>query len=180
MTDSLFFDTDCISAFLWVGYESLLPRLYPGRIIIPGPVYAELSNPGIAHLKVRIEAMLSANQADIVDIMVGTEEYKIFYKLTAEPDIGQKLIGKGEAASIALAKKNDGIVASNNLSDIDDYIKGFQLKHITTGDILVAAYNKEFITETEGNTIWASMLAKRRRMGAASFSDFLERKRQRL
>ncbi len=177
MTDSLFFDTDCISAFLWVGNESLLPMLYPGRIRIPGPVYAELSNPGIAHLKVRVDAMVSAGQAEIVDIIVGTEEYKVFYKLTAEPDTGQKLIGKGEAASIALAKKSDGIVASNNLSDINDYIKGFHLKHITTGDILVVAYNKGLITETEGNIIWTSMLAKRRRLGAASFSDFLKNKR---
>lgn len=115
MTDSLFFDTDCISAFLWVRNESLLPQLYPGRIVIPRPVYDELSNPGIAHLKVRIDALVSAGQAEIVDIIVGTEEYNMFYKLTVEPDKGQKLIGKGEAASIALAKENGGIVVSNNL-----------------------------------------------------------------
>ncbi len=176
MTDSLFFDTDCISAFLWVGNESLLPKLYPGRIVIPAPVYAELSNPGIAHLKARVDAMVSAGQAEISDIMVETEEYEVFYKLTAELDKGRKLIGKGEAASIALAKKHDGIVASNNLRDIDDYIKEFQLQHMTTGDILIEACKRGFITEAEGNTIWAFMLAKRRRLGAASFSDFLRSK----
>lgn len=173
MTDSLFFDTDCISAFLWAKNENLLPQLYPGKIIIPSPVYIELSNPRIAHLKVRIDAMVFAGQAEIAEIIVGTEEYKIFYKLTVEPDKGQKLIGKGEAASIALAKENDGIVASNNLRDIGDYIEEFQLKHVTTGDILVEAYNNGLITETDGNTIWSYMLAKRRKLGAASFSDFL-------
>ena len=169
MTDSLFFDTDCISAFLWVRNESLLAQLYPGRIVIPRPVYNELSNPRIVHLKVRIDALVSTGQAEIVKIIVGTQEYNMFYKLTVEPDKGQKLIGKGEAAPIALAKENGGIVASNNLSDIGDYVKEFQLKHITTGDILVEAYNKGLITENEGNTIWASMLAKQRKLRTASF-----------
>jgi len=176
LTDSLFFDTDCISAFLWVRNESLLAQLYPGRIVIPRPVYNELSNPRIVHLKVRIDALVSTGQAEIVKIIVGTQEYNMFYKLTVEPDKGQKLIGKGEAAPIALAKENGGIVASNNLSDIGDYVKEFQLKHITTGDILVEAYNKGLITENEGNTIWASMLAKQRKLGTASFSDFLKSK----
>lgn len=176
MTDSLFFDTDCISAFLWVKNESLLPQLYPGRIVIPGPVYEELSNPKIVHLKVRIDALVSVGQAEIVEIIVGTKEYNMFYKLAVEPDQGQKLIGRGEASSIALAKENDGIVASNNLRDISIYIEEFQLKHITTGEILINAYNKELITEVDGNTIWASMLAKRRKLGAASFSDFLKSK----
>jgi predicted nucleic acid-binding protein len=176
LTDSLFFDTDCISAFLWVKNESLLPQLYPGRIVIPGPVYEELSNPKIVHLKVRIDALVSVGQAEIVEIIVGTKEYNMFYKLAVEPDQGQKLIGRGEASSIALAKENDGIVASNNLRDISIYIEEFQLKHITTGEILINAYNKELITEVDGNTIWASMLAKRRKLGAASFSDFLKSK----
>lgn len=47
------------------------------------------------------------------------------------------MIGKGEAASISLAKEHNGIVASNNLSDIAYYIEKFKLKHITTGDILL-------------------------------------------
>ena len=34
MTDKLFFDTDCISAFLWVKEENILFKLYPGKIIL--------------------------------------------------------------------------------------------------------------------------------------------------
>ena len=69
-------------------------------------------------MKVRIDALASAGQAEIAEIIIGTQEYNMFYKLTVEPDGGQKLMGKGEAASIALAKENNGIVASNNLRDI--------------------------------------------------------------
>ena len=47
LTEPLFFDTDCISAFLWVDNESILAKLFPGRIVIPKEVYDELSNPKV-------------------------------------------------------------------------------------------------------------------------------------
>lgn len=43
MTDKLFFDTDCISAFLWVKEENIILKLYPGKIILPKPVFNELT-----------------------------------------------------------------------------------------------------------------------------------------
>ena len=106
LTELLFFDTDCLSAFLWVGNECLLPILYPGKIVIPMPVYSELNRPSIPNLKARIDS----------------------------------------------------------------------LKHITTGDILIDAYKRKYISENQGNVIWNNMLAKRRRLGAASFTDYLKQK----
>lgn len=173
MTDVFFFDTDCLSAFLWVRNESLLSKLYPGRIVVPRPVYVEFCRPGVPHLKARIDLMVKKGEAIIQDIVSGTEEFNTYYQLTEFPAAGHKVIGKGEAASIALAKEKDGILASNNLKDVSTYINEFGLKHITTGDILVEAYCKGFITEDEGNTIWVAMLAKRRKLGAQSFSEFL-------
>ena len=176
MTDLLFFDSDCISAFLWVGNENLLVKLYPGRIVIPKAVYDELSYPGIAHLKARVDALLSAGQAQIMTIDIDTEAYALYYRLTVKPEAGHVVIGKGEAASIALAKQNGGIIASNNLKDITPYISEMGLKHLTTGDILLAALEKGYITETQGNTIWSTMLSKRRKLGAASFTSYIQSK----
>ena len=56
MTDSLYFDTDCLSAFLWVKAENILKTLYSGKIKIPQQVYNELSNPAINHLKMRLDS----------------------------------------------------------------------------------------------------------------------------
>lgn len=176
MTNPLFFDTDCLSAFLWVRDESLLAQLYPGRVVIPRAVYTELSNPTITHLRERVDAMLAVGQAVVVEIDVGTDEYDVFYKLTQAPDAGHKIIGDGEAAAIALAKARDGIVASNNLRDITLFIEDYGLEHMTTGDILVDAYQRSLITEAEGNAIWARMISKHRKLGAASFSDYLASK----
>ena len=174
MTDSLFFDSDCLSAFLWVGNENLLIKLYPGKIVIPTPVYEELSYPGIAHLKVKVDTLLSNSQVTIASVDVGTYAYDLYYQLTVAPVGKHVIIGKGEAASIVLAKAHNGIVASNNLKDITSYIVEFGLKHITTGDILIEAYEKKHITKAQGNSLWASMLAKRRKLGAESFSAYLK------
>ncbi len=40
------------------------------------------------------------------------------------------------------------------------------------------ALERGFTTEDEGNTIWVSMLAKRRKLGAASFSEYIKRQKQ--
>ena len=173
MTEPLFFDNDCHSAFLWTGDESLLVKLYLGRIMIPMHVYIELSSPGVEHLRRRVDLLLSSGNAVQISIESDTKAYTIYRKLTSEPDAGHKIIGKGEAAAIALAKCNDGILASNNLKDIADYVSDYGLQHLTTGDILKEALERGFIDEVQGNLIWSKMLAKRRKLGFVFFSDFL-------
>lgn len=174
MIDSLFFDSDCISAFLWVRKQNLLVMLYPGRIVIPKPSYDELSYPTTPQLKQRIDTLLSNHQVVLQSITVESDAYALYRKLTTAPDKGHKIIGPGEAAAIALAKTVGGVVASNNLKDIRDYIDEYGLKHITTGSILAEALERGFITEDEGNTIWTAMLAKRRKLGAPTFSEYIK------
>jgi predicted nucleic acid-binding protein len=178
MTNSLFFDSDCISAFLWVNEQNLLTLLYPGRVVIPKPAYDELSYPTTPHLKQRIDYLIKNKQASLATINVNSDMYALYQKLTSSPGEGHKIIGPGEAASIVLAKTNNGIVASNNLKDISSYISEFELKHITTGDILIQALEKGYISEDDGNAIWALMLAKRRKLGAPSFSEYIKLKKK--
>jgi predicted nucleic acid-binding protein len=128
----------------------------------------------MAHLKVRVDKLLLVGQARLETISTDTQTYKLYYQLSSAPATGHAIIGKGEAASIALAKNYDGIVASNNLRDIRIYIKGFGLRHITTGAILREALERGYITEVQGNKIWTSMLAKRRKLGAASFTEYIQ------
>lgn len=172
MTDDLFFDTDCLSAFLWINDTNILHELYGGRIILPETVYQELSNPSIPHIKQRADAMINSADVSVKTIDTGTEEYKLFVELIRN-EKGKKSIGRGEAGGIALAKIYNGVLASNNYKDIYPYIKKYNLKHIDTGQILVEALNRGLITEIEGNSIWSKMLAKKRRLPANTFSEYL-------
>ncbi len=106
--------------------------------------------------------------------MLNTEEYRLYYELAIAPPKGEKIIGKGEAAAIALAKTYNGIIASNNLKDISKYIEKYELEHITTGGILVDALNEGYIDEHIGNKIWTNMISKRRMLPTTSFSEYLK------
>ena len=117
--------------------------------------------------------MIQAGDATIETITVGTDAYELYRKLTSHPDPGKKIIGRGEAASISLAKEKQGILASNNLRDISAYVAEYGLTHLTTGDILKMALDAGYIDESQGNTIWANMIARKRKLGYASFSDYL-------
>lgn len=112
MTDKYFFDTDYLSSFLWVRNENILIKLNDGKIILPQQVYSELSHPSITHLKTTTDNLINNSSISIANIFIDTEEYEIYRKLTTNPDKNIKIIGKGEAAAIALAKTQNGILAS--------------------------------------------------------------------
>lgn len=174
MTERLYFDTDCVSSFLWVKQEDILINMYRDRIVLPQEVLVELSNPSIPHIKNRITALLAQGDISIQSMLINSEEYNFFHAMALAHSGGEIVIGKGEAAAIALAKVYGGIVASNNLKDVRKYIEKYQLKHITTGDILLSAMDNGLMDESMGNRIWGNMLLKRRILPADSFSDYLK------
>lgn len=176
MTEKYFFDTDCLSAFLWVREENILSRLYAGRIILPEQVYNELRR--VPHLLTRVDMMKNNGEISIESMEAGSVEYEDYLQMTASPVAGMRIIGRGEAAGIAMAKQREGILASNNLRDIRPYVEKFGLSHITTGDILVEAMDAGIITEVEGNTIWLDMIQKRRMLPTATFSEYLINQRK--
>lgn len=174
MINDLFFDTDCLSAFLWINDTNLLEQLYSGKIVIPGPVYQELSNPCIPHIKKRADALLNKEVALIKQIDTDKDEYNLYRKLVKGTKM-VKAIGKGEAAGIALAKTYNGILASNNWKDIALHIQNYNLRHIDTGAILIEGLEKNLITEEQGNTVWKQMLSKNRMLPERTFSDYLNK-----
>ena len=190
MTNDLFFDTDCLSSFLWINDTNILQALYAGKIVIPDPVYQEMSNPCIPHIKKRgvlitdamraserkkrADVLLDNNVAMVQHLDADKEEYKLYRDLL-KGNLGGKAIGKGEASGIALAKVYGGILASNNYADVAPYIEMYNLRHVDTGHILLEAFEKGIITEQEGNDIWQRMLDKNRKLPAASFTEYRRR-----
>ena len=174
MTDRLFFDTDCLSAFLWVRGESILSQLYPERIILPAQVYDELKR--VPHLLAKVDVMKNEGNLIVDSMEVGSAEYHDYLRMITAPDTGMRIIGKGEAAGIAMVKERGGTLASNNLRDISSYVEKYGLKHITTGDILIKAMNTGIISETDGNDIWANMIRKKRMLPTATFTEYIKSK----
>jgi len=174
LIDEYYFDTDCLSAFLWVREESILARLYSGKIILPAQVYNELQK--VPHLLARADILKNNGDIRVESMLVDSEEYEDYLRMTTSPEEGMRIIDDGEAAGIAMVKSRGGILASNNMRDISQYIKKYSLRHITTGEILIEAMNVGIITEAEGNTIWAEMIRRKRLLPTPTFSLYLSRK----
>lgn len=171
MTDIYFFDTDCLSSFLLANQEHILIELFTKRIVVPSFVYEETMHKKELFAKiVELE-----NEGHLIkrDIKYGTPEYKTYLYLT-KSNKNDMLIGKGEASAIAMAKHNNGILASNNFKDIAKYIDEYNLKYTCTGDILIEAMNKSLIDEKQGNKIWKTMLDNGRYLPTKTFSLYLK------
>ena len=168
----IYFDTDCLSSFLLVGKEEILAKLFQGRIVIPGLVYEELNRPAIRGiLKAKLDNFIKKTNIEIKEVKPNTSEEKLFSELICGKH--NKIIGSGEAVCIALAKINNGILASNNLKDICVYIKKYNLEFLTTGHILVLALQNKIISLVEGEEIWQKMLKNKRKIGPSTFKEYL-------
>ena len=161
MSKDIFYDTDCLSCFVSIDDVTILKQMFD-KVIIPYEVYDEFSH--VYKLKKRIDDLHYEGFLEIGDFDVESEGYDLFLKLCG-----------GEAAAIALAVENNGILASNNTQDIVDAVKYFNLTRIRTGDILVKAFNINMITEKEGNKIWDKMINQNRYLTENSFSDYLKK-----
>lgn len=174
MTEEIFFDTDCLSSFFLVQRQNILLQLYKNRISIAQQVYDELKR--VQFIKTKVDTLRDRGELSVIQIMYGSPEADLYLEMTDIKRTNPKIIGRGEASAIALAKYRNGVLASNNLRDIRPYIQKYQLKHVTTADILVEALQAGIINEGQGNAIWREMVNRNRTMPDGSFTEYLARR----
>ena len=164
LTEKYFFDTDCLSAFLWVREESILAKLYAGRIILPAQVYKELKK--VPHLLARADTLKSNGDLLVESMEVGSEEYNDYLRMTTAPEPGMRIIGSGEAAGIAMAKTGtpamtvipatDTIVCSvdgKRIDQVPDRTTMYQMQTPQTFGAVLFRRCFEQLTVEEQNTV---------------------------
>lgn len=165
------FDNDCIASFSWINRLDIINTLFPGQIIIPEAVYRELSKMRKTNFPFvfdNIKREINAKNFTVKDIVVTDPYLDEYLQLTAMDN--PKRIGRGEAAALILAKSLNGTLASNNLSDVLDYIKGGCPPLICTEHILYYYWKAKYITVKEGQAIWQAMKTKKRRLPDYDFN----------
>lgn len=177
MSKDIFFDSDCLSAFLAVGAIGIPVILYEKKIIIPKQVYDELVASHEEGYKEQIDSYISRKMMIVVDIQSNDQKAaELYFKLNMHPDEGFMPIGRGEAAAIALSVTRHGILASNNLKDVRPYVDRYGIDHITTGMIIHEAVKNEVITKEEAETYWAEMVKHHRWLGADTYKEYVDKK----
>lgn len=166
----IFYDTDCLSCFISINDVTILKKLFE-KVIIPQEAYDEFSR--IPRLKSRVDDLINDNFIEVISFEINSPVYQLFAKLR-RGYLFDKEMGKGEAAAVALAIENDGILASNNTRDVVKVVEKYELTWIKTGDILVKAYNCNILSESEGNQLWKKMLNQKRYLTEPTFTDYLK------
>lgn len=168
-----FYDCDILSSLLTVDNCSFLKKIFL-NIKIPKQVYNEImDNKSPKIFKKRLNKFINDDFVKVIDSDFGSSidiAYQCILKGYWAED-GEP-IGRGEAAVIAYAIENDGIVASNNLSDVLYYTEEFKLPLLTSSMILAIAVSKKIITKQYAEGVWAKMDNSDRILPAKTFSKY--------
>lgn len=155
----IFYDSDFISSFLLIDAVPFLKKVF-SEIIIPDVVYDELTEHGTPNrIVTNINALVDENFVKIRSIDVFSPEYDK-YMLIKEGfwhDNG-KYLGNGESASLALVIVNNGVLASNNFSDIKFYVDRYKLPLLTSAFLLAFSVDCEIISKDEAVEMWDKMI----------------------
>jgi len=74
---------------------------------------------------------------------------------------------------MAYLTQHDGILGSNNLSDVKAFCIQNKKRLLTTADVMYQAYEAGHINIDEADKIWGDMISKRRKLPALSFSEYI-------
>ena len=174
MNKLVFYDTDCLECFLFVDAGYILEELF-SKIIIPEQVYGEIiveNTPSVVKTNFK---KLKEGFVEIREIPFASPEYTVYMSIKKGfwSETG-KVCGAGESAAMALAHVNNGLVASNNLSDVDEYIESLDIELITSSMILTKAVEKEIISENTANSLYVGMIERGIELPCGSFSEYYE------
>lgn len=170
----VFYDTDCLECFLFVDAGHILEELF-SKIIIPEQVYSEIMAENTPAIVKKNFKNLKNRFVEIKEISFLSQEYTTYnlIKKGLWSKTG-KICGSGESAAITLAHLNNGLVASNNLSDVEEYIESLDIELITSSMILSKAVERDIISKENANDLWKGMINKGIKLPKKSFSDYFD------
>ena len=168
---TVFYDSDCLSCFLAVRECGILQKLF-SKVIVPLVVAHEILDPGTPqHIRDNFNELVNLEFVEVRGMELDSPEHDLFNDIKRN----YEFMGAGEAAVIALTQENGGVIASNNLRDVKDYVDDYDLNLITTAFILAIAYEKHIKTKEELDKIWTDMINNgRKRSLPRNISSFTQ------
>ena len=174
MDKPVFYDTDCLECFLFVDGGHILEKLF-SKIIIPEQVYNELMDHNTPPIVKTNFKKLKDGFVETRELQFASPEYTAYKSIERGfwSETG-KCCGAGESAAMALAHLNKGIVASNNLGDVGEYIESLDIELITSSMILSQAVEKHIVSENTADILWKGMVKEGIDLPKNSFTDYYD------
>ena len=167
-------DTDCLSSFLLLDEVSLLESILD-EVVIPEAVDQELrADRAPPQIVKNLEHLKEKKFIRVHDIDINSAEHRWYDEIRVEYQMNRGFpIGEGEAQAMALAIPNGGILASNNLSDIQYFVDKFRLPLLTSAYMIADSVDKGQISYEEAELTWQQMQRNRILM-PGSFEDYYQ------
>ena len=159
-------DSDFLSSFAWVNRLDILEGLYSKRMIVLEEVLVELRR--VPHLASKVELSIKKGHIRSEAMLADSPEALQLAKF-----LESGRYGSGEASCMAYLTQHDGILGSNNLSDVKAFCNKNKKRLLTTAKVLHQAYKIGQINLGEADEIWAGMLSKKQKLPASSFTEYL-------
>ncbi|TRZ52218.1 MAG: hypothetical protein D4S01_03315 [Dehalococcoidia bacterium] len=159
-------DADFLSSFAWANRLDILEGLYSKRMIILEEVLEELNR--VPHLASKVKLSIRNGHIKRESMYADSPEALQLGKFL---ETGR--YGTGEAACMAYLTQHDGILGSNNLSDVKEFCIQNKKRLLTTADVMYQAYETNLVGLEEADKIWSDMISKRRKLPALSFSEYM-------
>lgn len=173
MTKQIFYDTDCLSSFLEINDWSILEHLFD-EITIPNAVHEEFTRlPPSSPIIKNLEILIDTNFVKIEDINPFSNTYDIYRDIEKEYEmLNGKFLGEGEAEAMALVVSNDGILASNNFTDIKYFVDKYQMPLMTSAYMICISVDNGFITKGKASDMWNQMWENDVTLPQSTFEEY--------
>lgn len=163
-------DADVVVHFYKGGNLLLLKQIFPGRLKILDRVFYELNGlPATRDIAKNLINFQIAEEIRFPNDVTVISEYARLLK---------QGLGKGESACLAYLRYHNNILASSNLKDVKSYCELHGILLITTMDILVFAYDKFLLDESECDFFIYEVTSKGSKLPFKTIKEYIEFKKQ--
>lgn len=169
----IFYDSDVLICFLEINEQNILKKLF-SKVIIPDKVFEELTRKkSNQNVKNNLKLLIGEGFVEIEKIEFNTPEYFDYTCMIEGFWSDDVPLGQGEAAAIALALKSFGIVASNNLSDVENLGELDEIPILTFSMIMSFCFELKLMSKSEIELIWQKILNNtNQKLPKDSFSEY--------
>lgn len=145
------------------------------KIVIPEQVYNEVMFENTPSYIKENFLKLREGFVEIYEFELGSPQFSAYRNIKKGYwSVNGAVCGDGEASAMALAHVNGGVVASNNLSDVVEYISRLNFELITSSMILSKAFEKGIVSKDEADSLWDAMLKDGQYLPCGSFKKYYE------
>lgn len=161
-----------MASFLYVNREDLLKTNF-SKIIISNIAYKKIASPSCPKLiKESLNGFIEESFIKVEEIHIPSTTFDSYCFIMDH--FSDKIISKSEAAALALAIKNNGMIGCNDLNVFKNCIEKYDLDYISSAEILLNSYQKKIISKDEVSKIWKKMNTYSVPLPTKTFLEYLE------